>query len=206
MQDKLNKSGYVADAIVSFILAGNIPNDQESDCLNRLPLIDELRARIKEADLPALMTSLQGNSGEVAGLYLSLLKPYDTREDVQDFLRGRWEGASPLLKAHLMWRILDAPDLPIEWHQRIFDFILDNWNVFQAVVLKFMGPPESLLENVRKRIADPSYPKSKIWINLCRIATVDKHPEASKALALSGLQMSDPFARQVAQTLLDRFF
>lgn len=203
---ELGTLNIVADAVVSYIRVGHLPTEEEADVLNRLPQINLLRTRIKEEDLAWVFDVLEKRSGEVAGLYLSFLRQYTKRPEVQARLRERWESAAPFLRAHLMWRILDDPDLPEEWHQRLFDFVLAEWSTFQQVSLKFLGTPQTVVVQALKRIGDPSFPDSKKWAYLCRVPEVAEDQEAAKALVALGLQMKDPFTREVAQKLLDRFF
>jgi len=60
-----------------------------------------------------------------------------------------------------MWRILDDPALPGEWHQQLFAFVLANWTTFNNVSLKFLGDRETVVLEVLKRLQDRSSPPSK---------------------------------------------
>lgn len=197
---------FTADAIVSSMRENKIPGEEEADYLNRLPIVDLLRKRIKEEDLVWVREVLNEQSGEVAGLYLSLLRNFDTQAEVQEFLRSSWEEAPPFLRAHLMWRILDAPELSEEWHQKLFDFVQANWEVFDEVSLKFLGTRKTIVTQALKRIGDSTFPDSKKWAYLCRVPGVAEDKEAAKALVNMGLLMNDSFTRRVARALLDRFF
>jgi hypothetical protein len=207
-----NKAGdaealnYIAEAIVSYLRASHRPSDEDADSLNQIPIIDVLRSRVAEADLSWLLSAIESETGPIAALYLSLLKQFDTRSDVKDALKHRWETADAYLRAHLMWRILDDPDLPEEWHQRIFEFVMAEWSVFSSVVRKFMGSPKTVIPNVLRRMADPSYPDTKKWVNFCRLPEIADDQESAKAIVQLGCMMPAPFTREVAGALMGRFY
>ncbi len=113
------------------------------------------------------------------------------------------------MRAHLMWRILDYPSLPSEWHRKIFDFIIEteeNWKEFKEVSAKFLGTPQTIVISVLKRLAEPTFPESKKWAYLCSVPEVAEDQAAAKALVSLGCYMSDPFTQEVAEVLLRRFF
>jgi hypothetical protein len=195
-----------ADAIIFHIRKGHQPKDNDSDRLNQVPLIDALRSRITADDLPWIMAVIEVESGSLAAFYLSLIKNFDTQSDIREILRHRWETATPYLRAHLMWRILDDPQLPEEWHRAVFNFVIAEWETFSEVVRKFLGGPQSVIPNVLRRLGDASYPESKKWINFCRLPEIAEDQEAAKALVNLGRLMPDPFCKEVAEVLLQRFF
>jgi hypothetical protein len=110
------------------------------------------------------------------------------------------------MQSHLLWRILDDPDLPAEWHQRLFDFVLGEWATFQAVSAKFLGPREELVVRTLERYADPAFPESKKWAYLCRVPRASADPKAERALLLVGMMSPHAFTRFVAEQLMNRFF
>jgi hypothetical protein len=197
---------FVSDAILSYLRTGHQPKDEDANRLNQVPLIDLLRSRITTGDVSWITAVVAADSGSLAALYLSLIKNFDTRSDIKDILRHRWETANPYLRAHLMWRILDDPQLPEEWHRAIFNFVIAEWATFSEVVRKFLGGPKSVIPNVLRRLGDASYPESKKWINFCRLPEIAEDQEAAKALVSLGRFMPDPFCKEVAEVLLQRFF
>lgn len=197
---------FAAEAVVSYLRSGHHPKDEDSDKLNQVPLIDALRSRIITDDLTWITEVVAAESGSLAAFYLSLIKNFDTRSDIRDMLRHRWKTATPYLRAHLMWRILDDPQLPDEWHRTIFDFVIAEWETFSEVVRMFLGGPKDVIPNVLRRLGDASYPESKKWINFCRLPEIAEDQEAAKALVSLGRLMPDPFCREVAEVLQQRFF
>lgn len=198
--------GFVADAVVASLRGGSWPDDEEADWLNRLPIIDTIRARIRQSDLDWVWQVVESERGERTGLFLSLLKSFTKEEAVQARLQHLWRDANPFVRSHLMWRILDDPKLPASWHNDLFQFTLAEWNTFQRVSLKFLGSPQDAVAEALKRFGDPSFPESKKWAYLCRVPGVAHDQQAARALVSLGLQVKDDFTRKVAEELLRRFF
>jgi len=200
-------SVFLADSVIEYLRSGNVPEEGDADLLNRVPFAELLRVRVKKQDVDAwLMPAIKGSEGEWAGLCLSLLREFDTDPGVRDVLQSRWRSASPFLKAHLMWRILDDLNLSPEWHQRIFDFVLAEKATFHAVALKFLGTPQTIIAQARRRYEDPTFPDTKKWAYLCQVAGVASDPKDAKTFLKSALASSNGFTRHVAQVLLDRFY
>lgn len=197
---------FIADAALTTLRTGTRPADIDSDLLNRLPIIDALRVRVERTDLEWIWPIVEGESRERAGLFVSLLQRYAHEPESQVRLRSIWAKAEVLLRAHLMWRILDDPKLPLEWHEKLFEFVLSEWSMFQRISLKFLGTPETVIMQVLKRIADPSFPKSKRWAYLCRIPEGAEDQEAARALVLLGVSGGDEFMQKVGRELLQQFF
>ena len=68
-----------------------------------------------------------------------------------------------------------------------------------------MTDAQTIVTNALKRLADPSFPESNKWAHLCHVPEVADDPVAAKALVRFGLFMKDPFTKEIAQKLLDRF-
>jgi hypothetical protein len=200
------RNEFLADAVLEHLRRGAVPSEADADLLNRLPIIDWLRERVQRPDVEWLIRVIATQEGEFAGLCLSLLRKFDTGPAIQSVLQQRWSGASAFLKAHLMWRILDDPKLPEQWHEELFSFILREQDVFHAVSLKFLGTPDTVVEKARQRYEDPQFPQSKKWSYLCRVAGVAANPGEARRFLEVALSSLDPFTRRVATTLLNRFY
>lgn len=120
-------------------------------------------------------------------------------------MRELWLGASPYVRSHLLWRLLDDEELPSAWHSQLFEFVLQNWHTFRGSVVQFLGPDdEHVVIRALERYGDPSFPRSKKWAYLCSVACASNYPDAIRALLSIGLESNEPFTRQVAQTLVGR--
>jgi hypothetical protein len=200
------RNEFLADAVVEHLRRGALPSEADADLLNRLPIVDWLRERVQRSDVEWLIHVIAAQEGEFSGLCLSLLQKFDTEPAIQSVLQQRWSGASAFLKAHLMWRILDDPKLPEEWHEELFSFVLREQDVFHAVSLKFLGTPETVVEEAHRRYEGPQFPQSIKWSYLCRVAGVAANPGEGRRFLEVALSSSDQFTRRVATTLPNRFY
>lgn len=197
---------FTAEAILESLRAGRRPSNDEAARLNALPLIDKLRSAVRESDVPWLLKEAERGSGGSAALCLSLLRSFSARPDVHQRLLARWRTANAFMRAHLMWRILDAKKLPRAWHDRLFRFTLNEWDTFQKVSAQFIGPPDMILGQVLRRLGDPSFPDSKRWAYLCRLPEAAADQPAARALITIIQSSSDAFTRKVASALMRRFY
>jgi hypothetical protein len=197
---------FVADAVIAYMRGGNVPTDAEAALLDRIPVIDALRQRVLDDDVSWILNIIEKETGQAAGLACSLLRKHALRPDVKSCFDNRWGTANPYLKNRLMWRMLDDPQLPQVRHREFFEFVLANWDTFRDFNLEFYGRGAESFRNIRSRIEDPSFPASKKWIYLCCAPDAIEDRGEAKALVEQGLSMTDPFAREVAVTLLERFF
>lgn len=206
MESEFVTAPFVVDAVIAYMREGNVPTDEDAALLDRMPVIDALRQRVSENDVPWVLGIIEKETGPAAGLACSLLRKYAHRSEVKDCLENRWGTASPYLKNRLMWRILDDPGLPQERHRELFEFVLANWDTFRDFNLEFYGRGAEGFRNFRSRIEDPTFPESKKWIYLCCAPDATEDRGEAREMVNQGLSMSDPFAREVAATLLRRFF
>jgi hypothetical protein len=195
-----------ADFILSMLRAGDRPTPDEADELTYAPLMGHLRFMIAEEDFAWLFPLIQTSSDEQAGFYISLLHAHTKRPEVQTILREAWQDAGPLVRSHLLWRLTDDPGLPREWKERLFDFVLSEWHVFQSAALRFYGGrQDSALAMAFDRYCGTQFPRSKRWAYLCTIADAAKFRNASRAIIEFGRRSSDDFTREVAERLIARF-
>jgi hypothetical protein len=204
-------TSFVANAILAQMRSGVQPPEQDCAALNRFrvhdvlrPHIDSLRSRVADNDLPWLLDLVKQDSPQLAAFGLSLLRPFCKQADVQERLRARWHNAKPFMRQHLLWRLLDDPQLPGEWHRRIFDFIIrDDWQGFREVTATFCGTNEELIVHVLRRLGDKTFPDSKKWVYLCRLAAGIDDVAVVRVLLGLGHLVGDPFAQEVTKVLLE---
>ncbi len=206
MYHDFTSSEYVADAIIVYIREGHYPSDESAVFLDRLPLIDALRQRIGEDDVPWLLSLVENESGPAAGLACTLLRKHIHQQEVKNCLETRWNTANPYLRNRLLWRMLDDPNLSREWHRRLFNFVLEEWDMFRDFNLMFYEGSLKAVSRILSRLGDTSYPDSKKWIYFCCVPDVVEDRRAAKTLINIGLSANDEFTREVAEVLLERFF
>jgi hypothetical protein len=200
------QTSFVADAIIAALRSGSYPSDEEARALDRRPLIDLLRQRIEESDVQPLLSIVERGPDGLAGFAASLLRRYAQQDTVKNCFESQWGKATPYLKNRLMWRMLDDPNLDQAWHARFFEFVIAEWKTFRDFNQEFYGGGPKALASILTRLADATFPESKKWIYLCSAPEVIDDRAAAKALVTLGRSMSDPFARDVAEILLERFF
>jgi polar amino acid transport system ATP-binding protein len=205
--DRTSQLRFVGDAVSTRIKGGDFPSDHDAEFLNRSPLIEIIRLRINSKDIPRLLNIIDRHSGPSAVFALNLLRNYGQHEGVKKRLRSRWDDASVFLRCHLMWRILDDPDLPMDWHAKLFEFVIENWDVFKKNVLNmFGGVRRDMVREISQRIHDIGFAEYKKWAYLCCVPEVFDDQDAAEKLVRSALSSSDPFTREVANRLLTHFF
>jgi hypothetical protein len=194
-----------AHTILRRLRAGDIPSASKALDLHTATVLDELRPLIEPTDIEWIFSLASTADDERAALYLSLLAPHATRPEVQEALRRAWETGSVYLKTTLLWRLIDDPRLPIEWHKKLFKFVLREWAAFQKHSLSFFdGRDETVVTKSLDRYFNPGTPESKKWAYLCSIANVERYPFAVQEIVELGLTNDNEFVREVAATLLDR--
>jgi hypothetical protein len=104
MPYEFTSTGFVADAVIAHLQRGNFSRDNTMDLPDELLLIDSLRKRITQDDVPRLLQILDTQEGPAASLACSLLREYITQNEVRDSLKNRWVSASAYLKNRIMWR------------------------------------------------------------------------------------------------------
>lgn len=206
MSNGVNRDEEIhARSILEGLRSGHMPTESEASDWNSTPVIDNLRALIGAADLLWILPVLESSQDNRAGLYASLLARHAEKPEIQDALRESWELSSPYLKSVLLWRLVDDPNLPGEWHSKLFDFVLSEWEVFQKHVLKFFGGTEELVIAMSlERLHSPFTPESKKWAYLCCAAGLRAFPTAVVAIIRGGLLSDNQFNRYVAETLLSK--
>lgn len=195
---------FVAGAVLAHLRSGRRPTETEAVELTRLPVVAGLRAGIEPKDKDWVV-ALVSESGNKAKLGVALIKNLAKNNDVQDLLRARFDAADATLRSWLFWKILDDPKLPQEWHQRLFKFAIDEWDIFRVATLDHFGTPDQVRPLALGRIADASIPPSKQWANLlCLIVAPDQ--AAAKAVILLCRASWNDFGKSVADELLEKFF
>lgn len=198
----------VAACVVERFRKGSMPSAEECERLNGPPLIDEIRKAITSEDLAWIWDNIEPAGNQKAAFCVSMLRLHCENAEVQACLKKLWSKAKPYVRTHLLWRILDDPSLGPEWHLRLFEFVLDQWDIFQAGAKAFTGSTdEEVLVRALERFGDASFPETKMWAYLCTAAgAVDRRPNSVRAILDLGSHSPDGNTRHVASTLRSRLF
>lgn len=150
--------------------------------LNKYPQIDYLRSQVTDQDIELIFDMANSDREELRKMAYSLLRGAEKNERVRSFIHHIWSEASDYqTKYHIMWRLLDYPDLDISLHESIYGFVEEHWDQWISDTTAWYGGPDAVLEAVRHRLSDRSFPASKAWAYLCvSIGSSDK--EQAKSL------------------------
>ena len=120
-------------------------------------------------------------------------------------LHSSWGAASQFQKTHLLWRILDDPELPLEWHERLFGFVEENWGAFQETCLKYYGEEsDTAIASMIERYHSPDFPASKKWAYLCNLAAAEGCTQRVRIFLEQATRSDQLFERKVAASLISR--
>lgn len=133
------------------------------------PLVDDVRELVTDADIPWLLKNLLTYEDEDrTGFFSGLLAKFSTRPDVAEALQAAWFDANDAQRSKILWRIADLPTLSEEWHRRIFNFVIDAWDVFQPISMKFYGKTSaSGMSVIAERYLGTRFTPTKRWLYLC---------------------------------------
>ena len=195
---------YIARKLIEDVRSGARLSEELCEKLNRYALVDTLRMVVEPTDIDKLMELAESPSSMMGNLALSLLRRFDTEERVKQFLRKAWDDTdSYSRKFHLMWRLLDDPDIDDAAREEVHSFVMAKFEPFLADVAAWTGGEEELLDRCRSRLADETFPPSKAWIYLICV-TGSPDTQSAKELLREHLSSEDAFTAQVARDMLER--
>jgi ABC-type polar amino acid transport system ATPase subunit len=199
---------FAARAVMAKIRSGTefLPSENDANRIDRLPFIDHLRKEVAEADIPLICSFFDKSRRELSGLLVSLVRWHREDRMVIDLLQRAWDTGDPMIRARAAWRLLDLSEISEEWKQRIFDYILAEWETFNSVSARFYAGADKIVEWTLKRIVNPDFPKEKRWIYLCALPYAASDKSAAEAVLVLHKNDDDAFTANVARALLDRFF
>lgn len=154
------------DKILHKILTERISIDDAGYFDNR-DLVYDLRKKVTAQDCLNLVNKCFDDtiSTSVKCLYITLTRKYCTTQPVISVIKKLWEVADEQLKEGILWRLLDDDNLSEEWHQRIYEYVIENFNTyFRNSIVSYYGLGENGLHKVIESLYDSQFPESKKWI------------------------------------------
>lgn len=202
-----------ADAVVAHLTAGAFPDQNDAARLLYAAEIKMMRELV--AQRPALVERMlqiaESETGARPAFALALIRHACSQPEIAARLRrlfGERAEADHGLACHLVWRVLDDPDLPGEWHKRLINYLIDNWDDWKRHLAEFKEPgPDGMIPVILGRLDDPTYPSSKKWIYLLCLPdglASDRH-EAERMIR-GAARSDEENIRSVAEALLSRFY
>ncbi len=164
-------------------------------------MVDKLRDLVEERDIPKLMEMVMA-TGVDFELAVSLLRKFDTRADVKSFLLDQWNRFDDFEhRIVLMWRVLDDENLDLNVHENIYTFVKNNKERFMEEIVEWYGGAERVLDAVKSRLSDSSFPRTKDWVYLY-LATGSSDRNAATELVKSYANSKNGFLRKVVEEVL----
>lgn len=192
----------VSERVVRQLRSGEQVSDEDANGVNHFPEIDTARSLIKEDDLPKLLELLTSERRAVMFMAITLLNRFVTHPKVSEALKEIWAAHLDYETRYtLLWRLLDDPHLPLEFHREILSFIKQDWSRFLKSAGAWYGTPANIMTGVEARLKAPSFPESKAWIYLC-VALASPDSEAVKRLINGYTNSRNSFVADVARGLL----
>lgn len=155
---------YVSDYAIKDLRANRLSGDSLLRELNKPPLIDALRRRIRASDIGLLQRMAKDKRRAVSALGISLFREVQDDPDVRKFLFDLWRKDKDYHRRWwVMFRLLDCPKLPMKYHRELFQFTKNNWKLWLADQASYFGGAKNLLKVLEARLKNPSWPKSRTW-------------------------------------------
>jgi len=206
-------NSFIAEAVVEHLASGAWPSDDEAARLLYAPEVTQMRELVCRHSrlIPELLGVVRTETGSRAAFSLSLLRHVSADPDIAALFRNLFVSNSDRhssLACHLIWRVLDDPALPRDWHQRLLDYILESWEAWKSHIGEFEEPtPDEVIAVVQGRLVDATYPEAKKWIYLlCLPVGLSSDTVAATALLVREGNSSDDFRAGVARQILQRFW
>ena len=178
-------------------------SEREAAALTTAQNMEAMRALVSSSDFAWISSGMASSSPQLSAFHIGLTKNFSILPELKDAFRSAWPSATPLQQMHLLWRILDDPELPLEWHERLFSVVTQNWTDFQKACISFYGGnTDALVAGEVERYLSPRlYPATKKWAFLCSLASVEGYPSTLRYFLDIGERADLPFERKVANAL-----
>ena len=155
------------DEIIADLRAKRITAETLLAEINKTPVLDHLRARVRESDSEWLQEMALDDRESHYSLGISLLRSLQHDARIRIFLFNLWQNDTSYKRRWwVMFRLLDYPELPIETHRELFEFTKANWKQWITDVVNHFGGPAELLSVLEARLQSASWPQSKTWVRV----------------------------------------
>lgn len=108
---------------------------------------------------------------------LVAIRKFVYKSEINNYLLKFWNGSnSTNFKMELLWCMLDNPNLSIEIHMEIYNFIMDYWDYFvKKSIREQYFRTEELINQTQARFDSDKYPPSKDWLYLTYLKAMTKN-------------------------------
>lgn len=202
-----------SEAIAAHLESGTFPDEGDAARLlyaAEIKIMRDLVAR-RPALVERMLQFAEAETGARAAFALALIRHACAQPETAVRLRRLFDERAATdsgLACHLVWRVLDDPDLPEDWHKRLINYLMSNWDAWKRHLAEFKEPgPDGMLAVIRGRLDDPTYPSSKKWIYLLCLpdGLASNGQEAERIIREAGTS-GEGNIHLVAEALLRRFY
>lgn len=191
---------FISTNIMKGVSTETLFSDEVAVVLHKHPHIDQLRSLIKPEDFDSIKSICLTGGVEAKRFGFSLFRNIADDKRVKPFLIEQWGVvADNEIKRSMMWRLLDYPELEMEVHLSIYQYVRSNWDSWIAGVIRNYHGEEKYFQNILDRLNDSRFPASKSWAYLCGIMTYHDTQAIKSVLD----QYEDSQASIVAQVVKD---
>ncbi len=176
-----NDLNSTAAGVLAEMRTGKLPSGSAAGDLDRLPIIDALRAAVGSDDRDWLLAAVENSDDRLAALAVSMLRRLIGDPVVFSAFERRWESASVYLRFRLLWRFLDVESLSLDWQGRLQSFVFSEFDEIGPYTREFYPPGIEGIEHLLRRLAEPTT-SLKVWAYVANIPAVMPDPKAARAL------------------------
>jgi hypothetical protein len=178
--------------VVEILRRGELPSTEMACLLSRFPAIDEARREISESDMDMLIALTCNADTSISCLAIDLLHPLVRLSPVKNYINMLWRADLSIIERyHLLFRVLEVEDQEDGFHKGCWEWVNQNLDWFLDRRREWYGGKARVIEGVRSRLSDPSFPIRKKWIYLVSLLAADDLNQ-SRALASTYTTSADP--------------
>jgi len=189
-------------------------SDEDYNNMFLMPHKRLLSELIRPEDAEWLLELGESNDTLKRGCARTLMRNIAHLPEVGEHLRKAWDenDLSDDDRNALLWRVLDDPSLPRDFHKKIWDWIKRNRGSFNKALLDYLKPymerkNKDLIQVMEESMDDACHPESKRWIYVAAaVVSADSTESKERALNLidRGLtQLRGTFLEEIVNELLE---
>ncbi|MFN8353682.1 MAG: hypothetical protein U0Y10_04530 [Spirosomataceae bacterium] len=192
---------YLAEKLIEDIRASACFSDELLSDMNRFPLVDYLREKVRDSDIEVILSLIK--SQELSKCYLGLNLVNKVQHRVRDELISFWHNTNDYERKYfLMWPLLNNAKLTEDMHKEIYSFLLANWERWKQDYVDFAGGLKNLLNFSQQRFYSQNFPNSKKWVYLASLKVLENRTDILVALNKFKIDENDPMQQTVLQFLI----
>ncbi len=186
--------------------------------MENAPLIDDVRDNISKEQVYKIIDKIEKDyqdedKTDSLTKDLLLIRKFSHEKEVNERLIRLWNGANKDFRYTLLWDILNYKDLTHEWHEKIYEYMINS--VSEISLYSQKRREFEVLTNtltfIEKRLENPKIPPTKKWIYLFllvdpNLVDTDEAIKTLNTILKKDIYKEYPFTQEVASRLLRKYF